>query len=144
MRSTAMQQGDGARAFVLALDKGDPVMSTLISFVRRENVLGGHLMGLGAMSEVTFGFFDPGRRGYREFHLREQVEVASMVGTIAWDEEGPVVHTHLVLGLDDGRALGGHLLEGRAWPTLEVVITQVSARLDKRTDDETGLALLDL
>jgi predicted DNA-binding protein with PD1-like motif len=137
------QSEAGRRVFVLALDKGDEVMKPLAAFVEANDVRGGHLVALGALSDVRFGFFERERRGYREFELHEQVEVASMVGTIGWTDSGPVVHAHLVVGLDDGRALGGHLLEARAWPTLEIVVTEVPARLDKAVDAETGLALFD-
>ena len=45
-------------------------------------------------------------------------------------------------GRRDGTTVGGHLLYGEVWPTLEVVITEVGGSLIKRVDPETGLALL--
>jgi predicted DNA-binding protein with PD1-like motif len=50
----------------------------------------------------------------------------------------------VVLGKADGTALGGHFLEGRVWPTLEMIITEMPAHLRRRRDEETGLALIDL
>lgn len=38
--------------------------------------------------------------------------------------------------------MGGHLLRGEVWPTLEVLVTEVGPELAKRYDPETGLALL--
>ena len=49
---------------------------------------------------------------------------------------------HTVLGRSDGSTLGGHLLRGEVWPTLEVIITEVAPELAKRLDPETGLALI--
>lgn len=54
------------------------------------------------------------------------------------------VHVHAVLGRPDGTTVGGHLLEGRVWPTLETVLTEAPGALRKRIDPETGLALIDL
>lgn len=54
------------------------------------------------------------------------------------------VHAHAVLGKRDGTAHGGHLLEGHVWPTLEVVLTEEPPSLQRKSDLETGLALLDL
>jgi uncharacterized protein len=49
-----------------------------------------------------------------------------------------------VLGLADGTTRGGHLLEGRVFPTLEVVVTETSAELRKVMRPELGIALIDL
>jgi predicted DNA-binding protein with PD1-like motif len=54
------------------------------------------------------------------------------------------VHAHAVLGRPDGTTVGGHLLEGQVWSTLEVVLTEAPGALRKRVDPETGLALIDL
>ncbi|MFG2169324.1 PPC domain-containing DNA-binding protein [Micromonospora chersina] len=40
------------------------------------------------------------------------------------------------------RRVGGHLLRGRVWPTLEVIISEVAPDLGKRVDPETGLTLV--
>ena len=39
---------------------------------------------------------------------------------------------------------GGHLLAGRVWPTLEVIITGTHAGLRKTYRPDIGLALIDL
>jgi uncharacterized protein len=56
----------------------------------------------------------------------------------------PRIHAHLVVGRSDGTAYGGHLLEGHVRPTLEVVLDESPTALQRRTDPETGLALLSL
>jgi predicted DNA-binding protein with PD1-like motif len=55
----------------------------------------------------------------------------------------PVVHTHLVVGLNDASAKGGHLLEAHVFPTLEVMVTVDPVTMQKTFDPETGLALID-
>jgi predicted DNA-binding protein with PD1-like motif len=70
--------------------------------------------------------------------------VLSLVGDIALADGEPQVHAHVVLGRADGSTVGGHLLEGRVWPTLEVIVTELPAALRKRHDEQTGLALIDL
>jgi uncharacterized protein len=47
-----------------------------------------------------------------------------------------------VLGKRDGTAHGGHLLEGRVRPTLEAIVNESPAHLQRRSDPETGLALI--
>jgi len=50
---------------------------------------------------------------------------------------------HCVIGLRDGTTRGGHLLEARVWPTLEVIVTEWPGYLRKRFDPAIGLALID-
>ena len=90
-------------------------------------------------SRATRGRAGPegGRRPGPRFRVRPYAPC------IALDGEAPKVHAHVVVGLSDGAARGGHLLEGRVWPTLEVILVESPRFLRKRHDPETGLALID-
>jgi uncharacterized protein len=70
--------------------------------------------------------------------------VLSLIGDIALSGKQPKLHAHVVLGKADGTALGGHILEARVWPTLEVVLTESPRHLRRKIDDVTGLALIEL
>jgi predicted DNA-binding protein with PD1-like motif len=132
------------RTFVLRFDEGDEVASTLLDFAERRNVRAAEITGIGALSDVVLGFFDLDRREYHKNPVKEQVEVVSLVGNLAEKDGKPKLHAHIVVGKRDGTALGGHLIEGHVRPTLEVVVSDSPAHLRRRTDPETGLALLDL
>ena len=67
------------------------------------------------------------------------------VGDVALDQANkPKVHAHVVVGLADGQTRGGHLLTGRVWPTLEVILVESPTFLHRRHDAESGLALIRL
>ena len=66
----------------------------------------------------------------------------SLVGDIALQAGDPKVHAHIVLGRRDGSACGGHLMEARVRPTLEVVLVESPRYLRRVPDPETGLALI--
>jgi predicted DNA-binding protein with PD1-like motif len=134
----------GERTFVLVFDKDDEVVEGLTRFASRERLRASHVSAIGALREVVLGYFDPATRDYRRIPLGEQVEVLSLLGVITLDGEKPKLHAHIVVGRADGTAHGGHLLEGRVWPTLEVVLEELPRHLQRRTDPETGLALIDL
>jgi predicted DNA-binding protein with PD1-like motif len=93
---------------------------------------------------VTLGYFDRDRRDYTRIPFAEPVEVLSLLGIITLAGPKPKLHAHIVFGQADGTARGGHLLEGRVWPTLEVIVEELPRHLQRRTDPETGLALIDL
>jgi len=51
-------------------------------------------------------------KAYQPIPVREQVEVASLVGDVALAPDGkPALHVHVVLGRRDGSALAGHLAQ---------------------------------
>ena len=81
---------------------------------------------------------------YRRILVDEQCEVLSLIGDVADGQDGPSVHVHVVVGLSDGTTRGGHLLEGRVYPTLEVVIREAPAQLRKVMNPDIGIALIDL
>lgn len=143
MRS-ALLLDRGERTFVVVFDKDDEVIEGLTTFAGRQKLRASHLTAIGALRDVVLGYFDPAAREYRKIPVAEQVEVLSLLGVITLDGEKPQVHAHIVVGCSDGSARGGHLLEGHVWPTLEVVVEELPAHLQRRTDPETGLALIDL
>ncbi len=134
----------GERTFAVVFDKGDEVVAGLTAFASREHLRASHLTAIGALRDVTLGYFDRDRRDYTRIPLAEQVEVLSLLGIITLDGPQPKLHAHIVVGQADGTARGGHLLEGRVWPTLEVIVEELPRHLQRRTDPETGLALIDL
>ena len=79
----------------------------------------------------------------RRIAVEEQCEVLSLIGDVAEDRDGPSLNVHVVLVLD-GTTRGGHLVEGRVFPTLEVVVTENPAELRKVMHPELGIALIDL
>ncbi len=72
------------------------------------------------------------------------MEVLSLIGDVALNKSQPKVHAHVVVGKSDGTAHGGHLMEAHVRPTLEVIIVESPAHLQRKTDNETGLALISL
>ncbi|HEY2992587.1 MAG TPA: PPC domain-containing DNA-binding protein [Methylomirabilota bacterium] len=132
------------RTFVVVFDKGEEVVEGLSAFASRESLRASQITAIGALSDVTLGYFDRESRQYQKIPLPEQVEVLSLLGVVTLDGEKPKVHSHIVVGRRDGRAHGGHLLEGHVWPTLEVIIEESPRHLQRRHDAASGLALIDL
>lgn len=135
---------DGGTTYVVVLDKGDEAVSVLTDFARRRSLDAAQVTAIGAFERAVLGWFDRKERDYRRIPVDEQVEVLSLVGDVASRNGEPQLHLHAVLGRPDGAAVGGHLLEGRVWPTLEVIVREAPGHLRKTYDEETGLALVDL
>jgi len=133
-----------ADTWALVFDRGDEAIAGLEAFVREQELTAASFTGIGAFSEAMLGYFDWQSKEYEEIPISEQVEVLSLIGDVAEKDGEPAVHAHVVLGLRDGSARGGHLLRGIVRPTLEVVLHRSPAHLRKRHDAASGLALIDL
>jgi hypothetical protein len=135
---------DGARTIALVFESGDEPMQGLLEFAKREGLSSGHFTAIGAFADVTLGYFDWERKDYARIPIGEQVEVLSLVGDVALEGATPRIHAHVVVGKRDGTAHGGHLLEARVRPTLEVILVQPPGHLTRRFDPRSKLALIDL
>ncbi len=144
MKYRRLTESNGERTFALVLDLGDEPVAELTDFARRQHVQAAHFSAIGAFSGVTLGFFDLAARDYRPVKLTEQVEVVALSGNIAMNDGEPKVHAHAVVARADGTAHGGHLMEARVDPTLEIVLVESPKHLRRVTDPRTGLPLLAL
>ena len=137
MRSKLVHESDGQRTFVVVLETGEEAMSVLKRFAEEQQLKAAQVTGIGAFSDAVITYFDWEKKEYLPIPVKEQVEVASLLGDIATDANGGPV-----LGKRDGSALAGHFAEGHVRPTLEIIITESPAHLRKIKDSDSGLALI--
>jgi predicted DNA-binding protein with PD1-like motif len=136
--------GPGTRIFLLVLETGDEVVSTLEGFLRENNINAAAIQGVGALSNGVVGWFSPKDRNYQRIPANGQMEVLSLLGNVALNEDEPKLHAHVVLGSALGAVIGGHLIEGRVRPTLEVYVTEMPGYIKRKPNPEIGLPLIDL
>jgi uncharacterized protein len=130
--------------YVVVCDPGDEAVAALNEFARAEDLEAAQITAVGAFEHAVVGWFDRTAKDYRRIPVAEQCEVLSLLGDVAQGADGPIVHVHAVLGLSDGTTRGGHLLEGKVFPTLEVIVTETPAELSKVFRPDIGIALIDL
>ena len=105
-------------------------MDTLHTFVERRSITAAQFTAIGALSDVMLMYFDWEKKDYLRIPVREQVEVASLIGDVAEAPSGrPALHIHIVVGKRDGTAMAGHLGEAHVRPTLEVILTESPVHL---------------
>lgn len=144
MQSKLLLEENKLKTFALAFDKNDDILPLLRQFAEENNISSARLSGIGAFQRVRLGYFDRERREYQPIEINEQVELLSFVGNLARSDGNPKLHAHVIVGKRDGTAHGGHLLGGTVWPTMELMVIETPAYLQRTIDESTGLALLDL
>jgi uncharacterized protein len=136
---------DEPRTYAVILETGEDVSAELERFAAAHNLSGSSFKAIGALQSVKLGWFDWKTKKYKTaVALREQVELLSLIGDIALKDGRPQVHAHVVVGRSNGRAYGGHLLEGKVRPTCEIILTESPVGMQRQFDPESGIALIRL
>jgi predicted DNA-binding protein with PD1-like motif len=143
MKAKVIEDADVV-TYVVVCDPGDEAVDALTQFARAERLEAAQLTAVGGFERATVGWFDRAAKQFRPIPVDEQCEVLSLIGDVAEGQQGPSLNLHVVLGLSDGTTRGGHLIEGRVFPTLEVIVTEAPAELRKVMRPDIGVALIDL
>jgi uncharacterized protein len=145
MRYKLLDETNGRRRFVLALEAEEAVMATLTAFAKAQSLGGASISAIGAFSKASLGHFNPVTKEFTRNEIDEQTEVVSMIGNIALeDDDSHRVHIHVALGCRDASVKGGHLIEGFVRPTLELILEESPAHMQRGIDASSGLVLLQL
>jgi uncharacterized protein len=145
MKSTKIAVDAGAESRVVILETGEEAFVALTKFANDAGITAASLTAIGAFEKATVGWFDFENKTYKKIEVAEQCEVLSAIGDIAVGDDGKAsLHVHVVLGLPDGTTRGGHLLEGKVRPTLEVVLSDTPAQLRRKKRADLGIALIDI
>ena len=132
-------------AYLLRLERGEEVISSLEAFANDNSIDGAFFHGLGGADQATLGIFRIDTD--KQYHFTDyegEMEIVSLNGNISRDSDGEVmVHCHSVISGLDLKASGGHVKSMRVAGTCEIFIdTRVDA-LTRTHDDDIGLKLLD-
>ena len=141
-RAALLADGD-AKTFLLVFHSGQKVMNGLTAFAKNHKLVAGHLTGIGAVGDAIIGYFEPQSKSYLRNYEKDQAEVLSVTGNLALRDSEPFFHVHVALGMRDGSARGGHLFEMTARPTVELVLNTYSKTVQRKSDPQSGLPLLD-
>ena len=130
------------RVVIARLEPGEDILHAIEKVATANNIQSGYISMIGAVTGVHLGYFDREEKLYKEFTVKEDLEIVSGIGNITMYDGNYVIHAHLVAADQTGKCYGGHLLEGcEVSVTIELVITEIPV-LIRVIDDATGLKLL--
>lgn len=127
---------------MVVLDEGEEVMEALKRLAQVEDLGASRFTAIGAFSRATLGYFEIDEKAYRRIPVVEQTKVLALVSDVTRHEGEVQVHAHVVLGTRDGTTRGGHLLEARVRPTLEVMLEEAPGTIQRRLDPRFGIPLI--
>lgn len=140
--SRKLKKHNVKNTYLLRLDKGDDLLKTLTEIVKENEIKLATISGLGAVSEVVFGYYDQKEWEYNFIEKKGQFEILSLNANVSIKDGEPMVHAHIMLADDNGNAFGGHLAEGTKVFASEIEIQELD-NPDKvrKYDQDTGLTL---
>ena len=132
----------GSRRLIGRLQRGSDLLNGLTGICVEESVKLGWVEALGAVSKARLTYYDQEAREYKFIDIDRELEVAALVGNVSLKDGKPMVHAHVTLADETGRAYGGHLASGTIVFACEYIIQVFDApSLTRSYDAETGLQL---
>ncbi len=130
--------------FLIRLHRNEKVTKTLLNFIKENQIQGGIITGIGAVENVTLGYFDRNEKQYLRREFKDIYEVVSFKGNISYVNDEPFIHAHIVLGDRDFNSHAGHFFEGTVAVTMEIFLRTFSDRIQREPDEDLQLNLLKL
>lgn len=128
--------------YIIRLDRGEEIISSLTAFCKAEQVTLGSVEALGAADHVIIGLYDVAARQYHKHTFNGPMEITSLTGNISTKDGEIYLHLHINLCREDMSVIGGHLNECRISATCEMFVRKLSGTVERKLDTETtGLNL---
>ena len=80
------------------------------------------------MTKARIGYYKQDLQKYMFLDLDRPMEILTLIGNVSLKDGQPMVHAHVTLCDEAGRAFGGHLAAGAPVFACEFVIREVSRR----------------
>ena len=136
------QQSKTADPYIIRLDRGEKVVSSLTAFCLEHDIKAATISAIGAVDQLTCGYYDLASKKYHFTDYTEPLEVVSLTGYVTEKDDAPHLHLHGVFSDTKNLARGGHVVEMTVGVVLEVTLTPLDKPIVRIHDDCTGLALM--
>lgn len=125
---------------VLRLTNGQKLIEGILDYCEQKNISSAIIIGIiGSLKKMCFLPKDS-KWGFVYEDHEEPLPLLSAQGTLALFNEKIFPHIHVSLLAENGRMIGGHLVEAEVWATAEVVIGELKYTLFRDYDAEIGMS----
>lgn len=130
-------------SYVIRLNKGEEVVSSLKQLCRDENIKLGEITGLGASNLVEIGIFNVNTKEYKTKVFEGMFEITSLIGNVTTKDGDEYLHIHINFGDEEGNVKGGHLVKATISATSEIILRIIEGNVGRKLNEEIGLNLFD-
>lgn len=129
--------------YVVRLDKGEDIPTSLKKICHKEEIRSGTISGIGAVNKAVIGLFETAAKIYHSKEYTGDMEITSLSGNISRQNDEVYLHIHACLGDSTYGVFGGHLNSAIVSATVEIVIDVIEGSVGRKFSEEIGLNLLD-
>jgi len=127
--------------YLMVLLQGDNILKEIEAFAIAEKIPSANFTGMGFVN-MKFGFFNFDTKEFMPKEFKD-VELASMNGTIAWQNGKVSIHSHGVVTDRNFEAHGGHILDGTVGTgSVEIMILVHDKPLERKFEKDLGANVL--
>lgn len=96
------------------------------------------LSGVGQLKQFKLGYFKE-KGDYTPEEFEKPHELLSLTGSISNQEGDYNFHLHVVLGNEEKKVVGGHLIRGEVEVTNEIVLLKTDLKVKRELEESSGL-----
>lgn len=134
-----MEYQNFGNTMVVRLDKGDKIAESLLKAVKAERLTAASITGIGAVDDFEVGVFDLEKSDYNRIRYTGNHEINALVGNLTTKDGAPYLHLHITCTNQDGKVVGGHLLDGSISLTAEIFLQPFDAKIERKYDETLGI-----
>jgi uncharacterized protein len=131
--------------YLIRLDKDERLKPALDQFMAEASIKGTWVQIIGAVTEVTLGFYDLGAKEYHWHTFEGLREITGIQGNLAANEAGEMMF-HLHGNFSDAafQVVGGHVKDLVAGGTVEIFVHPSNKPMHRKADPNVGLQVLEV
>lgn len=96
------------------------------------------ISGIGQLKNFQLGYFKE-KGNYTPQNFEKPHELLSLEGSISKQETKYNFHLHAILGDENKKVVGGHLIAGTVEVTNEIVLLKTDLEFKRKLEESTGL-----
>ena len=131
-------------AYVVRLEIGEELVTSLAALCRQENIRLASVSGIGATDDCDMSVYDIQDKRYYNNSFQGAYEITALSGNVTRMNDDPYLHLHITIGDREGRAYAGHLNRALISVTAEIILHTYEGEVTRFQDEATGLNLLGL
>lgn len=125
---------DTHKPFILALTRGQPLVSSIAQCIHDAHLPSAAMVGLGMVTDPRVGYFDTKTMQYQFKNFSGTYELLSLVGNITQLHGRYFPHIHITIGDKNCHVFGGHLDNAIVGVKTEITIFPFNTAIISKED----------
>lgn len=129
-------------SYLIRLDIGDEIMTSLKEVCVKEGIRVGSISGIGTTNHAQIGLLDTHTKIYHPQEYTQDMEIIGINGTVSEMNGESYLHIHIGLAPVNHEVIGGHLDYAYVSAVAEIFIHALPGKTDREFSPTAGVNLL--